>query len=524
MAAPASELTGPDLAAGLPLATLHVGAMVLGHAHGSAVLVVRRPQSIVAIGASCTHYGTALYGGLVDGDTIRCPLHHACFNLDTGKAMHAPAFDALPRWAVEIRDETIFVTSPLAPITIAERRDQALVSHMVIVGGGAAGDAAAAMLREQGYEGQITMLSADHHAPGDRPNFSKGTIAGTVAMDFNFVRPNSFYREHNIDLRLNTVVTSINTDSRTVQLANGETVAYDALLLATGAEPIRLTIPGADLPHVRTLRTLADSLDIAERASRAKRAVVIGASFIGLEVAAALRARNVDVHVIALDEIPMMNVLGRELGVYMQALHERHGVTFHLGTTVSLIDTNAVHLENSEVIAADLVIVGIGVRPALTLPTNAGLAIDNGVLVNSRLETSSPGVFAAGDIARWLDDTTGVRTRVEHWVVAQRQGQVAARNMLGANEVFDAIPFFWTEHYDMTLLYVGHTERGFTTEVSGTLGDASLNVRVNYRNNGQLTAVATIGRDRESLEAELAFEDEMRDRVTSFVQFLHEEH
>ncbi len=377
---------------------------------------------------------------------------------------------------------------------------------MVIVGGGAAGDAAAAMLRAEGYKGQITMLSMDEHAPGDRPNFSKGTISGTVAMDFNFVRPSSFYHEHDIDVRLNTAVTSIDTDGHSVQLANGEIVAYDALLLATGAEPIRLSVPGADLPHVRTLRSLTDSLDIAERASRAKHAVVIGASFIGLEVAAALRARNVDVHVVARDDVPMTNILGQQLGVFMQALHERHGVTFRLGTTVSRIEADHVQLENGEIIAADLVIVGIGVRPALALATQAGLAINSGVLVNSRLETSSPNVFAAGDIAQWLDDATGVRTRVEHWVVAQRQGQIAARNMLGANVAFDAIPFFWTEHYDTMLLYVGHAERAFTTEVFGSFSDASPNVRVNYRNHGQLMAVATIGRDRESLEAELAFE------------------
>ena len=541
-----TELTGPDFVSGIPLATLAVGAMVQGHAFGAPVLLVRRTESIVAVGAYCTHYGAALADGVLDGDTVRCPLHHACFSVDTGRALHAPAFDALPRWAVEVRDATVFVTSALTatetpPPRAATRdvtrnaaegatrdatynttrnaihnatrdtgkdgtRNQSLAARMVIVGGGAAGDAAAAMLREQGYDGEITMLSADHHAPGDRPNFSKGTISGTVAMDFNFVRPSGFYEEHHISLRLNTTVTSIDTNNRAVQLADGEVVPYDALLLATGAEPIRLTIPGADLPHVRTLRTLADSLDIAERASHAKSVVVIGASFIGMEVAAALRARKVEVHIVAPEDVPMARVLGPELGAFMQSLHERHGVTFHLGTTVSAIEADHVRLANGEVVRADLVVAGIGVRPSLALATQAGLAIDKGVLVNSRLETSIPGIFAAGDIARWLDDTTGVRTRVEHWVVAQRQGQVAARNMLGANEVFNAIPFFWTEQYDLLLQYVGHAEPGFTTEVVGSLTDASPNVRVNFRNDGQLVAVATVGRDRESLEAELAFE------------------
>lgn len=510
MASSSGELIGPDLAQGIPLSSLDVGAMLRGHWNGAAVLLVRRATSIVAVGANCTHYGTPLEGGLLDGDTVRCPLHHACFNLDSGRALCAPAFEPLARWSVEVRDERIFVTGEIAPAAsptaTATKSASTVPARIVIVGGGAAGDAAAATLRDEGFAGQITMLSADSHAPGDRPNFSKGTVTGTVPMEFNFVRPAAFYTDHDIELRLSTTVASIDTSQRTIRLADGTALGYDALLLATGADPIRLNIPGADLPHVRTLRTLADSLEIAERASHASRAVVIGASFIGLEVAAALRARNVEVHVVALEDKPMVRVLGPELGAFMQQLHESHGVSFHLGTTVTAIDAEQVHLQNGDSIAADLVVAGIGVRPALSLATQTGLAVEEGVLVNPRLETSVPGVYAAGDIARWADDVSGVRTRVEHWVVAQRQGQTAARNMLGANESFSAVPYFWTEHYDMTLLYVGHADRGFTTEVAGTLDIGSPNVRVNFRNDGRLTAVATIGRDRESLEAELAFE------------------
>ena len=347
-----TELTGPDFVAGIPLASLDVGAMIQGHAFGAPVLLVRRKESIEAVGAYCTHYGAPLVDGVVDGDTIRCPLHHACFNLRSGRALHAPAFDSLPRWSVEVRDEAVFVVAPIEWVesaTVANAnsatgdttRDTSSTSRMIIIGGGAAGDAAAAMLREQGYTGTLAMLSADQHAPGDRPNYSKGTISGTVAMDFNFVRPSGFYEAHNIDLRLNTSVKSVDTTDRTVQLANGESLTYDALLLATGADPIRLTIPGADLPHVRTLRTLADSLEIAERASHAKTTVVIGASFIGLEVAASLRARNIDVHVVAPEDVPMTRILGPELGAFIQSLHEQHGVNFHLGTTVTEIETQS---------------------------------------------------------------------------------------------------------------------------------------------------------------------------------------
>ena len=257
---------------------------------------------------------------------------------------------------------------------------------------------------------------------------------------------------------------------------------------------------------MRLLRTLADSLEIAKQASSAKTAVVIGASFIGMEVAASLRARDIDVHVVAPDDVPMARVLGPDVGAYMQQLHEMKGVHFHLGTTVVAIESNRVQLKDGSYVQADLVVVGIGVKPATSLASDAGLTVDNGVIVNAQLETSAPGVFAAGDIARWPSVTNGQLTRVEHWVVAERQGQTAALNMLGAREEFDAVPYFWTEQYDVTLLYVGHTERGFTSKVIGSLDVSGADCRVEYRQDDTLVAVATIGRDLESLKAEVAFE------------------
>lgn len=506
METPAEAPEGPNFTIGIPLDSLAVGAMMAGHVQGEAVLLVRRATSIVAVGAYCTHYGTPLVGGILDGDTVRCPLHHACFDLDRGTALRAPAFEPLPRWRVEVREGRVYITGRIEDAPAPARAVARIGARMVIVGGGAAGDAAAACLRDEGYTGAITILSADAHAPGDRPNFSKGTIAGTVAMDFNFVRPAGFYEHHDIDLRLGTTVSELDVEGRTVRMAGGEVLPYDALLLASGAEPVRLGVPGAELPHVRTLRSLADSLEIAARAEHATSAVVVGASFIAMETAAALRARGVAVHVVAPDAVPMARVLGPEIGAFMQALHERNGVTFHLGTTVAAITPERVQLDTGETVDADLVIVGIGVRPRVELAAQAGLAVDNGVLVNARLETSKPGVYAAGDIARWMDNATGLRTRVEHWVVAQRQGQLAARNMLGAQLAFDAVPFFWTEHYGLTLLYVGHAERGFTTTVAGSLTGPSPSARVDYHQDGRLVAVATIGRDRESLDAEVAFE------------------
>ena len=287
-------------------------------------------------------------------------------------------------------------------------------------------------------------------------------------------------------------------------LSDGTSLGYGALVLATGAEPIRLPIPGADLPHVHLLRSLADSRALIEAAKKARRAVVVGASFIGLEVAASLREREVEVTVVAPDERPLAKVLGPELGDFVRSLHEEHGVVFRLGTKPKAIREGEVELESGETVAADLVVLGVGVKPRVALAEQAGLAVDNGVLVNEFLETSAPGIWAVGDIARWPDPHTGQRLRIEHWVVAERQGQTVASNLLGRSERFDAVPFFWSQHYDVTISYVGHAAKWDSIEIAGSIPDRD--AKISYREGGRIAAVATIFRDRESLEAELAME------------------
>ncbi|MBO2011086.1 FAD-dependent oxidoreductase [Hymenobacter negativus] len=500
-------LPGPDLIAdGFALSDLADGAMVTGHAQGEPVLLVRRGAEILAITAKCSHLGAPLGKGLLVGDTVRCPWHHACFSLRTGEALRAPALNPLPCWSVAQRDGRIYVDHKqerglLVPVGPKEQKEQP--GAVVIIGAGAAGSAAAEMLRREGYEGHITLLDGEVDAPYDRTFLSKSFPADEKKPVS--LRPDGFYAQHNIAL-VSGEVTGLDVPGRRVLLANGTAHAYDRLLLTTGAAPVPLDLPGHDLPHVHTLRSLADHHAIAQAAETAKRAVVFGASFIGLEVAAALRTKGLEVHVVAPDKLPLAKVLGPDLGEIVRKLHEDKGVIFHLEQRAARIEAGVVTMENGEQLSADLVVAGIGVRPRLALAEAAGLALDKGVTVNEYLETSVPGIFAAGDIARWPDPHSGQNIRVEHWALAQRQGQTAARNMLGRQEKFEAVPFFWSKHYDFSIRYTGHAEKWEEAEVSGDLAKQEFSIA--YKAEGKTLAVASVKRDLENLKAEVALEAE----------------
>src|SRR5690348_2669749 len=503
------KLSGPDLAEGIDASALKDGGKLLGHANGGQVLLARVKDEYFAIGATCTHYGGPLAEGVLVGDTVRCPWHHACFSLRNGEALRAPALNPVACWRVDRRGGTVIVRDkverdPLAP-TYPERPARSSLSKVVIVGAGAAGTAAAEMLRRCAFEGEVIVVDDDEGSPYDRPNLSKDYLAGNAPEEWIPIRPPGFYDEHRITI-VRGRATKLDPASRQLHVDGRAPLAFDALILATGAEPIRLTTPGADQPHVHYLRTLRDSRAIIAAAGRARNAVVIGASFIGLEVAASLRTRNakLPVHVVAPEALPLERVMGRDLGQFIQSLHQEHGVTFHLQQTATRIERDAVVLANGERIAADLVVVGVGVRPRVQLAQDAGLRVDNGVLVDEYLETSARGIYAAGDIARWPDPHSGALIRVEHWVVAERQGQTAARNILGARERFDQVPFFWSAHYDVSINYVGHAERPERVEVDGSAKDRDVAVR--FIEGGACHALATIFRDKESLDAEVAME------------------
>ena len=499
-----APIKGPDLAQGIPAQEIREGLALVGHFQGESVLLVRRGGEVLAIGNTCSHYSAALDEGLLVGETVRCPWHHACFSLRTGEATRAPALNPVSCFEVETAAGRLRVTGKRAPAS--RPKPAASPPSVLIIGTGAAGSAAAETLRREGYDGSITLIGADPDLPYDRPNLSKDYLAGSAPEEWIPLRGREFYQQERIDVRTGTRVLAIDARTRQVTLDGGRTLPFGSLLLATGAEPRRLPIPGAHLAY--TLRSLADSRALIERSKGAKRAVIIGAGFIGLEAAASLRARGLEVHVVAPDARPLERILGPQLGDMIAAVHKQHGVIFHLGQKPTAIDEGHVTLADGTILSTDLVVMGTGVSPATDLAASAGLAVDRGVLVSDYLETSVAGIFAAGDLARWPDQRTGELVRIEHWAVAQNQGQTAARNMLGARERFTTVPFFWSAHFDVTIAYVGHAEGWDDLRVVGD-PDAR-DCRVEYWKGGKRLAVATVGRDRDSLLAEADMESAVR--------------
>jgi NADPH-dependent 2,4-dienoyl-CoA reductase/sulfur reductase-like enzyme/nitrite reductase/ring-hydroxylating ferredoxin subunit len=498
---------GPDLRIGIAEDQFGENGMILGHVGSEPVLLIRRGAVYHAIGAVCTHYSGPLAEGLVVGDTIRCPLHHACFDLRTGEAIRAPALAPVPCYQVERHLDLVRVTGRVAPSPRSGVRGPSSrrgPSRIVIVGAGAAGAAAAITLRQEGYAGQLVLIGEEQALPYDRPNLSKDYLAGTAPEDWLPLQPQERYDKLGIRLVLGAAATRVDPATRTVALEDGREFGFDALLLATGATAARPSIPGHASPHVHYLRNLADCQAIKARAAEAPTAVIVGAGFLGLEVAAALRTYGVRVQVVAPTQRPLENVFGPELGKRLQRLHEEHGVAFHLGHSAVRIDDRTVWLEDGSALSAALVVVAVGARPNTALAARCGVVLNRGILVDRYLETSLAGVYAAGDAARWPDLRTGELTRFEHWVVAQRQGQVAARNMLGRLEPFDAIPFFWSQHYDVRVNYSGHAPAWDRIDIVGGLPPDQWEQR--YVRNDRVVAVATIGRDHASLEAELALE------------------
>ena len=498
----AAPLTGPDLALGVEGSLLPPGGSLLGHADGEAVLLVRRGAHVYAVGATCTHYGSALAGGAIGDTTVRCPWHHATFDLRTGEALGAPALRPLPCWAVAEANGRLTVKGRRSPAPAPPQLEGPGPASVLLVGAGAAGESAAEELRRRGYRGPVTLLDPDADTPLDRPNLSKDNLAGSAPEDWLWLHPDAFYQERQL-VRRRARVTALQPAERRVGLEDGSQLEYGALLLATGADPIQPQLPGQG-PPVFTLRRVADLRAILQVLPGRRRAAVLGASFIGLEAAASLRARDLEVHLAAPDAEPLIRVLGVQLGAAVRILHQRHGVVFHLGRRAVGLLPGGVALSDGSLAPGELVVAGVGVRPDLALAQAAGLEVDRGVLVDASQRTSAPGVWAAGDLARV--PTPGDRgLRIEHWAAAQDQGRAAARSMLGLEPLAPrAVPFFWSQHYDVTIAVVGWAEGWDAVEVEGR--PEQLDCVARYRRQGRLVAVATINRDQASLEAHAAFE------------------
>jgi 3-phenylpropionate/trans-cinnamate dioxygenase ferredoxin reductase subunit len=330
----------------------------------------------------------------------------------------------------------------------------------VIVGGGLAGAKAAETLRDEGFDGRVVLLAEEPESPYERPGLSKGYLRGESPQEKLLVHPEAFYAEHDIELRTSTGATSLDLGASEVELAGGERLGYERLLLATGAAPRRLNIPGSDLAGVHYLRDVGDADSLRTALQGASRIAVIGAGWIGAEVAGSARELGVDVTMIAPESVPLERVLGEEMGAVYRDVHADHGVDLRLGSGIASFEgderVSAVRLADGATIDCEVVLVGIGVAPRVELAESAGLQIDNGLPVDERLESAAPGVFAAGDIANAEHPFYGRRIRVEHWDNAGEQGKAAARNMLGRGEAYDRIPYFFSDQYDVGMEYAGH--------------------------------------------------------------------
>jgi NADPH-dependent 2,4-dienoyl-CoA reductase/sulfur reductase-like enzyme/nitrite reductase/ring-hydroxylating ferredoxin subunit len=496
------EVRMTDLRVGVPESELGEGVMLAGKVGEEDVLLVRSGGELFAVSALCSHYHGPLAEGLLEGTTVHCPWHHACFDLRSGSALGAPAMRPLQVYRA-VRDGGM-VRVEAEPVATRRLKVADGGAKVVIVGAGAAGSFAASELRRLGHGGPVTLLTREERLPYDRPNLSKDYLAGKAPADWIPLRSEEEYAEDEVELRLRASVEAIDVAAREVRLAGGERIAFDRLILATGASPRRLEVPVDAAARVLYLRTWGDADAIREAARAARRAVVIGASFIGLEVAASLRELGLEVTVVGPEERPLERPLGSVVADFVRRTHESHGVVFRLGHKPAEVTRDAVRLDDGSALAADLVVVGVGVTADLALAQEAGLTVDNGVVVDEFLETSAPGIFAAGDIARFPSARNGGSIRVEHWAAAARQGQFAARNAMGLREPFTVVPFFWSQHYDLVLSYVGHAARTDDAEILGSF-DAH-NAAAVYRENGRITAVVTLFRDDVSLAVEAAME------------------
>jgi NADPH-dependent 2,4-dienoyl-CoA reductase/sulfur reductase-like enzyme/nitrite reductase/ring-hydroxylating ferredoxin subunit len=478
------------------LEELPVGGMRAVQISGENILLTRDADAVHAVGATCPHAGGPLAEGVRHAGGITCPWHKARFCLRTGAVLDPPAVDPLPRFAVRIDGTRVLVTLPAVrppePSLAADRR------CFVIVGAGAAGAVAAQTLRESGFGGRVIMCDRDNRVPYDRTILSKYFISGERGGEKSPLQTQEFYRQHRIERRTAEVV-QIDPRARRITCGGGSVLDYDAALLATGGVPRRPSIQGATLGNIFLLRSRADADAILAQAERSERAVVLGASFIGMEVAASLRERGLGVTVVGKEKVPFEKQLGARVGAVLLGLHERRGVVFRLGTGIAGFeggpDVKCVVLENGERIAAELAVLGLGVTPATSYLSDLPRNEDGSVTVDANLRIAD-GLYAAGDIARFPHQGDGVPIRVEHWRVAEQHGRAAALNMAGQAVRYEAVPVFWTIQYMKRLDYIGHATDWDEIVMHGDPGKPEF--LAYYVKDGRVMAAAGLDRDRDT--------------------------
>ncbi|MFP3869066.1 MAG: FAD-dependent oxidoreductase [Desulfobacteraceae bacterium] len=431
---------------------------------GLKILLTRLDGAFHAIGGECSHYGGPLAEGVRTGLHVTCPWHQARFQVKTGELVDPPALDSLCRFETRVEGDKVIVMLPENATgscipAMVKHNPQADSRLFVILGGGAAGNAAAQKLRQVGYQGRIVLISQESRLPYDRPNLSKGYLSGDLEADALPLRSENFYQEADIELLLGQPVSQVEASDKNLIFKSGESLAYDSLLLATGGRPRKLEVPGAGLANVFLLRSADDADQILNAAAHAPQAVVVGTSFIGMETAAALRKRGLQVTVVGRGSVPFEHTLGPEIGGLLQELQEENGVSFRLGRQVARLEgakqVTRVVLDDGESLPADLVLVGIGVDPTTDYLQGVPINPDGSVTVDQYMAVAE-GLYAAGDIARFPDWRTGEYVRIEHWQLAELHGFTAALNMSGQQEEFRGVPFFWTEQFGPYLFYVGH--------------------------------------------------------------------
>ncbi len=465
---------------------------------GEEILLILRNGEVQACGNKCTHYGGPLSEGFWEGDQVTCPWHFARFNIRNGKMVTPPALDDLPRYQLKVeKGEVLIGKKEKSAIPKSKGKDSRTV---LVLGAGAAGNAAAETLRREGFAGQIQMVTAEQDLPYDRPNLSKSFLAGKAKPSWLPLRSEKFYADHKIEVLKGHLITEFNPRDKVAVTDKGKSLHYDLCLLATGGTPRKLTVPGANLKNIFTLRSFQDAKNIiAAVENGTHRVLVAGAGFIGMETASSLRGRNLQVQVAAPETVPLENVLGKRIGKRLHTLHEEKGVQFHFGCQVESFQGNdsvkEVMLSDGSRIPVDMVIVGIGIDPEIAYLKNSKLSENGSVPVNERMETKEKGVFAAGDIALFPRMKTDKTTRIEHWAVAESQGQHAARAMLGNPESYREIPFFWTMQYDFHMKYIGYPGDADSIEYLGDVDKGSF--LAGFFKGEKLSAAATIGGGKE---------------------------